>query len=126
MHDRTTPPTVTLPTIDHGPVTLPEPAWCTGHADHIPGYRTDLTHAGPEHEFAFDGETLLVAMLTQAPLAEHSGRAAGLYVEQTGYARTLDAAQLRQLAAALTVHAMRLRTLADELAALEDAEGPTR
>src|ERR1051325_5259239 len=28
--------TVTLPTEDHGDVTLEEPSWCAGHADHGP------------------------------------------------------------------------------------------
>ncbi|MFE7803998.1 DUF6907 domain-containing protein [Streptomyces sp. NPDC057430] len=117
--------TVTLPTIDHGDITLPEPAWCTGHADHIPGYRVDLAHTGPEHHFAFEGEQLLVAMLTQYPLSDALSTDVGLFVEQTGYARTLDPVRLRMLAAALTVHAMHLRTLADELAAIHGNEGRT-
>ncbi|MDT9689409.1 hypothetical protein Q5762_13895 [Streptomyces sp. P9(2023)] len=119
--------TITLPTLDHGPVALPEPAWCRGHQDHIPGYRVDLAHTGPEHSFAFDGEQLLVAMLSQAPFSETGSRATGLYVEQTGYAATLGYAGTRQLAAALTVHAMHLRTLADSLTAIDAAaEGGPR
>ncbi|MFD8640828.1 DUF6907 domain-containing protein [Streptomyces zaomyceticus] len=115
---------ITLPTTDHGPVTLPEPTWCTGHNNHIPGYRIDLTHTGTEHEFAFTGEKLLVAMLSQDPFVTDPGRRrTGLYVEQTGYAATLDPAEIRQLAAALTVHAMHLRTLAAELAAIQAEEG---
>lgn len=46
MQDRT----VTLPTLDHGEVTLPEPSWCAGHTDHRPDtYRVDLAHRGTEH-----------------------------------------------------------------------------
>lgn len=111
--------TVTLTTLDHGPVTLPEPAWCTGHTGHKPECRVDLIHFGAEHSFAFEGEQLLIARLAQSPFFEDG--ATGLYVEQTGYARTLDHTRLRMLAAALTVHAMHLRTLAGELAAIEEA-----
>ncbi|MCY0961552.1 DUF6907 domain-containing protein [Streptomyces sp. H27-H5] len=109
--------TVTVQTIDHGPVTITCPAWCASH-DPAPQYLADIDHTGPEHEFRYDEETLLLAMLTQAPFAEHSSRTLGLHVEQTGFARTLDPAGLRRLAAALTVHAVHLRTLADELADL--------
>lgn len=115
---------ITLPTTDHGTVRLVEPSWCTGHAEHQPGARVDLTHLGTEHAFAFDGSTLLVAQLAQFPYAsDPNSRETGLYVEQTGYAATLDYAEIRQLAAALTVHAMHLRTLADQLATVQAEEG---
>jgi hypothetical protein len=109
--------TVTLVTTDHGPVTLPEPSWCLGHADHVPCERVDLTHTGTEHHFSFEGDDLFVAMLSQDPHAVDPERQVpGVFVEQTDYSATLDYRQLRQLAAALTVHALRLRALADQLA----------
>jgi hypothetical protein len=38
--------TVTVPTTDHGPVTIPEPAWCAGR--HPAGYlRSEIAHEGP-------------------------------------------------------------------------------
>ncbi|MFJ3093588.1 DUF6907 domain-containing protein [Streptomyces hydrogenans] len=115
--------TVTLSTLDHGPVVVPEPSWCLGHADHVPCERVDLSHAGTEHRLAFDGEELLVAMLSQDPHAKTpERRATGLYVEQTGWAATLDADGVRRLAATLTVHAMHLRQLADQLARLGNEE----
>ncbi|TXS30743.1 hypothetical protein EAO71_20330 [Streptomyces sp. ms191] len=113
--------TVTLPTTDHGDVTVPEPRWCTGHAVHRVGDRTGINHTGPEHRFAFGDSVLMIAMLSQYPCAEHASRDTGVYVEQTGYAATLDPTRLRHLAAALTVHAMHLRTLAEQLAAIEEA-----
>ncbi|MEU6944275.1 hypothetical protein ABZ957_03370 [Streptomyces sp. NPDC046316] len=113
---------VTLETHDHGPLTMPEPAWCTGHAAAL-DYRADITHTGPEHHFAFEGEDMLVAMLRQHPFASDGRTDTGLYVEQTGYARTFDPTRLRMLAAALTVHAMHLRTLAGELSAIHREEG---
>lgn len=36
--------TVTLQTIDHGPVVVDEPGWCQGHAGEPPVYRSDITH----------------------------------------------------------------------------------
>lgn len=114
---------VTVDTSDHGAVSLTEPSWCRGHAVGTPGYRIDLTHSGAEHTFAFAGDTLLVAMLSQDPfVTDHERRRTRLYVEQTGYSATLDPAEVRQLAAALTVHAMHLRTLAEQLATLRAEE----
>lgn len=116
--------TITLATLDHGAVTLPEPGWCTGHLEHRPVHRVDLTHFGAEHAFAFDGSTLLTARFAQTPYANDPGaRGTGLYVEQTQFAATLNYAEIRQFAAALTVHAMHLRTLADQLAAIQAEEG---
>ncbi|MFE7947390.1 DUF6907 domain-containing protein [Streptomyces sp. NPDC057426] len=115
---------VTLETRDYGSVSLPEPPWCTGHAA-TQEYRADIAHSGPEHHFAFEDDDMLVAALRQYPFSSKGSSATGLYVEQTGYARTLDPSRLRMLAAALTVHAMHLRTLADELAAIHGNEGRT-
>lgn len=43
MPDRT----VTVVTTDHGPITIPEPSWCTGvqHTDDVE--RADIAHTGP-------------------------------------------------------------------------------
>ena len=39
--------TVTIATTDHGPVTIPEPAWCTGR--HPGGHpRAEIAHEGPQ------------------------------------------------------------------------------
>lgn len=119
----TEPRTVTLPTLDHGNVTMPEPSWCRGHADHRPDtYRVDLDHKGVEHTFNHLGEPLWRAFLGQAPFAsrpEH--RTIGLYVEEGSYAHTLDdAASLYDLAATFEAHADRLRELADQLATILD------
>jgi hypothetical protein len=114
------PRTVTLPTEDHGDVTLPEPSWCAGHADHRPdSYRVDLTHKGPEHRLHHQGQLLWTVFLGQAPCAtapDHRG--VGLYVEQSSYALTLDPNGLYDLAATFETHADRLRALADQLAAI--------
>ncbi|MFF4847980.1 DUF6907 domain-containing protein [Streptomyces sp. NPDC001194] len=103
-----------MPTVDHGLITLTCPAWCTQHDIRLPQYKADLSHTGPEHIFRFDGDELFRAMLTQYPFGSGS-RETGLYIEEGGFARTLDPAGLRQLAATLTVHAVHLRTLAGQL-----------
>ncbi|WP_328746353.1 hypothetical protein OHT57_12580 [Streptomyces sp. NBC_00285] len=36
--------TVTLDTVDHGEVTVPEPAWCIGHSWQPNPHRADITH----------------------------------------------------------------------------------
>lgn len=109
--------TVTVPTIDHGLLPLNCPAWCAGHDTRLPQYRADLSHTGPERAFRFDGDELFRAMLTQYPFGSGS-RETGLYVEESGFARTLDPASLRQLAATLAVHAAHLRILAEQLDAI--------
>lgn len=116
------PRTITVPTIDHGLLTITCPAWCAGHDTRIPQYMADLSHTGPEHAFRFDGDQLFKAMLTQYPYGSGS-RETGLYVEEAGFARTLDPTGLRQLAATLTVHAVHLRTLASQLATLLEEGG---
>ncbi|MFD5105701.1 DUF6907 domain-containing protein [Streptomyces cinereoruber] len=116
--------TITLPTIDHGPVTLPEPGWCTGHAGHVPGHRVDLSHRGTVHDLTFEGAPFLDAMLSQFPYAsDPEYHRTGLYIAQTDFSGTFDATEVRQLAATLTVHAMHLRRLADELAVIQAEEG---
>lgn len=114
--------TVTVPTIDHGPITITCPPWCTGHAGQPAQYRADLNHSGPEHAFNFHNDRVFTALLSQYPFGSGS-RETGLHIEEAGFAATLDPAGLRQLAATLTVHAAHLRTLAAELAVLLDRGG---
>lgn len=112
---------VTLVTTDHGKITLPEPAWCTGHADHRPGFRCDILHCGPDVALAFRGVHISAACLVQAPFSnvvapENSGRQPGVSV--SAISKTLDPAGLYELAAAFDGYADRLRDLADELTAI--------
>jgi hypothetical protein len=112
--------TTTVHTLDHGPVTLTCPTWCADvHAPQNGGYRADIVHTGPEIPFTVGDELLFIAQYVSYPYAERLPRTTGLYVEQSGYARTLDPAGLDQLAAALVEHATRLRHLARQLSALE-------
>lgn len=109
--------TVTLPTEDHGDVTIPEPSWCRGHADHRPdSYRTDLTHYGLQHRLTFNGSELFRLTLAQAPYAERSSRELRAFVEESGFTADLTPAGLYDLAAALDHAADQLRAFADQLA----------
>lgn len=118
MHDRT----VTLSTIDHGDVTLPEPSWCVGHADHRPGARrADILHRGPDVAFAFRGEPVMVAALAHSPFItaeapELDSATPGISMTPVG--RLLDARAVYELAAALDGYADLLRALADELSSV--------
>lgn len=118
---------VTLPTLDHGDVTLTCPAWCTGHADHRPdSYRADILHAGPDVALTFHGHDIGDAALVQSPFStieipELCSSTPGVSVSLLGL--TLNPVQLYDLAATLDRHADQLRDLADQLHALLTGEG---
>ncbi len=112
MPDRT----VTLPTADHGPVTLPEPSWCTGH-ESVPGdLRVDILHQGPDVELTFHGHVIATASLIQSPFAERFSRNVGVSLSLLG--ETCDPAGVDEFAAALVAHATDLRHLARQLAVI--------
>lgn len=119
------PRTVTVPTTDHGDVTMPEPAWCVGHAGLRPECRVDLNHLGPEHQLGPVGSPLFVALLSQYPFGSSRCKT-GLYVEPLAVPRTHDPADLDELAASLVESAAQLRHLARELAALRATEDGRR
>lgn len=113
------PPTVTLATLDHGEVTLPEPSWCAGHDNHLPVHRVDLSHFGEQLLLDFRGEQQWAVMLVQAPFASSPAhRTPAVHVEQVGYADSLDPAGLDALAHAFIGHAVRLRQQARALSTI--------
>ncbi|MFC8415686.1 DUF6907 domain-containing protein [Streptomyces coelicoflavus] len=106
--------TVTLPTVDHGAVTLPEPSWCVGHPRHdARHHRVEILHTGPAVVLEFRGLTLTTACLAQAPFAEEAGR--HVHGSDDLYERELDARGLYAYAAALEEYAHGVRALADQL-----------
>lgn len=117
----TEPRTVTLPTADHGDVTVPEPAWCTGHVSMPGDLRADILHQGPDVVLAFHGHHIGEAGLVQSPFAERLSRKPGVSVSLLS--KTLDPVGLYDLAAVLDAHADRLRDLADQLTAILGGEG---
>lgn len=77
--------TVTVQTVDHGPVTFTEPFWCLGlHPDG--SYRADIAHQGDEIALVVEtpchGEVrMLSASLYQGPFSEHETTAVVAAVE---------------------------------------------
>ncbi|MFD9519329.1 DUF6907 domain-containing protein [Streptomyces sp. NPDC059979] len=108
---------VTVHTLDHGPVTIPEPVWCAGHPDLPAEYRDDVHHTGPAHVVDYDGQALLTAELVAFPFGRHPVPPS-LYVEITVPGVTLDPPGLEGLAAVLTEAAAELQRLALRLAVL--------
>jgi hypothetical protein len=113
--------TVTLPTLDHGEITLPEPSWCIGHED-VPQYRTDIAHEGREQALCLptqDGPAvLLTAAMEQRPYtATALGTSPFVNVGFGGDWHPTGPAGLDAMANALVDQAAVLRTLARQLAA---------
>lgn len=123
----TEPRTITLPTADHGDVTLDEPAWCCGHPNHRPDdRRADILHVGPDVTLAFHGRDIGDASLVQSPFStaeipELCSSTPGVSVSLLGI--TLNPVQLYDFAATLDRHADQLRDLADQLYTLNAGEG---
>ncbi|MCM2580469.1 DUF6907 domain-containing protein [Streptomyces meridianus] len=111
--------TVTVRTLDRGPVTMAEPSWCVGHPDNAPEqYLADVIHEGPETTLAFRGCQTLTASLSAAPYSEVYSPEVSVCVELNGDCVRLDPAGLDELAAALVERAAELRRLARQLSVL--------
>ncbi|WP_060179544.1 DUF6907 domain-containing protein [Streptomyces sp. IMTB 1903] len=106
--------TVTVHTLDHGRVTIPEPAWCTGH-DGPPDGLVDVHHTGPEHLVQYGGGTALRAELVAFPYGE-TPVPVSVHVELHIPDVTLDPPGLEGLAVVLDEQAAELRRLALRLA----------
>lgn len=119
-----TPRTVTVQTVDHGPVTFTCPPWCTGdHHEQDGGYRADISHDSEKTPLTYNGVRLGYLEISQAPFAEHATRTVQGFVvvaygETYGQDTGLDPAGLYDLAACMDSHADKVRDLADQLTAL--------
>ncbi|MET9604511.1 hypothetical protein ABZZ17_05520 [Streptomyces sp. NPDC006512] len=116
---------VSVRTVDHGVVDLPEPSWCVkAHRDDV--HRADIHHQGVEHAASVDVPgygrvSFLTAFLSQYPFAEHAGRGVTVAVEIEGEHHEFDPAGLGDLAAAITSHALfGLLPVRDRLQALQE------
>lgn len=116
--------TVTLQTLDHGEITITEPAWCTGHDGEEIVQRVDVTHVG--RTIAAELETddgsieFLPARISWGPFAE---------ARPEPYPRVdvddfpgMDTGLLREFAAETALHAGRLYRLSNELDRLRRGE----
>jgi hypothetical protein len=122
--------TVTIPTRDHGVLTIPEPEWCTGELHQPGGYRVDITHSSADEEFtvptARGTAVLLRTSLQQYPFTERSpGLEPFLSVELDGRWHPVEPNELCDLADALAGLADRLRSVAGRFNELTGAADPT-
>ncbi|MFD9430332.1 DUF6907 domain-containing protein [Streptomyces sp. NPDC060002] len=69
--------TITLDTIDHGAVELPEPSWCIGHGAELGGltFRDDITHNSVRVKAGADTDRhgwlpMMAARISWAPFRE--------------------------------------------------------
>jgi hypothetical protein len=114
--------TVTVETIDHGAVTLPEPVWCLGrHPDGV--HRVDIWHAGEEVPLLVSTPChglvpLTTATVVQKPFATDADPHVAVILD--GEAHELTSVQVRILADELVSLGMgALHWLADRIEAIE-------
>lgn len=62
--------TVTVDTLDHGRVTMSEPAWCEGHEELLVQLRVDTAHIGAETAAEYDGVDFLPVRFSWAPFSQ--------------------------------------------------------
>lgn len=114
---------VTVETIDHGTITLPEPDWCAGHDDG-PEYRVDVTHRSADQLLDLPVHHDRVAELLNLgfesrPFTEQwPGTGPFVSVGFDGEHYPTDVAGLEAMASELERHAAVLRDYAVRLAAL--------
>lgn len=118
----TEPRTVTLPTIDQGPVALVCPDWCAGH-DAEPQYRSDLFHESREQPLDLPvrggSAELLAVAFEQRPYTEGwIGTRPFVNVGFNGDYHPVRVDGLEDMADALEQHAATLREYAHQLAVL--------
>lgn len=114
------PSTVTLTTLDHGDVTLPEPEWCAGHDTYEPVHRCDILHVSPATTLAAHGWELGDAQIYQAPCAGVGTREmrASVHLDSEPSPNGYTNEDLHSLAAALDAAAEQLRAFADRYATI--------
>jgi hypothetical protein len=123
-----TPQTVTIPTCDHGVVTISEPDWCTGELHQPGGYRVDITHSSADDEFTVQTShgtaVLLRTCFQQYPFTERSpGIEPFLSVELEGLWYPIAPDEMCDIADGLARLADGIRAVADRFNALPNAAG---
>lgn len=124
------PRTISLPTVDAGEITLPEPSWCAGHSDHQPDtHRVDITHNSSEISAALDTRhgriRYLTAWIAQAPYSSYAPEALPLVaVDVNAETVGLDPDAVRAFTALTRAHLGILDRLADECDRLRGTAAP--
>lgn len=105
--------TVTLTTLDHGRITIDEPAWCGGHDGEQIVQRVDVTHVGVTVTGEYAGVEFLPARISWAPFAQLRSEPLPLADVDEFPGMTPD--ELRELGAEVGLHVGRLYAKANEL-----------
>jgi hypothetical protein len=119
--------TVTVQTLDHGEVTVPEPAWCLGHDDEYVGYLADVTHNGartvaPLVTAKYGLAQIMHAYISHAPHAQQQPEPKPLLSFLLDGHGDLDAADGHNLARALRIAAVRIERMATALGHLRGGQ----
>lgn len=115
----TAPRTVTINTIDHGTVDLPEPTWCTGHGWQPNPYLADVTHYSVPVKAAAMTEShgrvdVLVARISHSPYAVEQPEPHPVLAVTVDIEDTFTVEDTAKVAQGLRVAAMRLDMVAAE------------
>ena len=105
--------TVTLQTLDHGEITIPEPTWCQGHDGEQVVQRVDVTHVGPTVAGEYAGVEFLPACISWGPFAEQ--RPEPYPLADVADFPGMNPDELRELASETGLHAGRIYSKANEL-----------
>ncbi|MFG3586599.1 DUF6907 domain-containing protein [Streptomyces sp. NPDC047990] len=120
--------TVTLQTLDHGEIVVPEPAWCTGHDNEIVGHLADITHRGRPVKAGAATEAagyveILDAAISHAPFLIEQPEPHPVLSIQLSLDTRASTADVRAIAYALRVASLRLDRLDREVRHLRGEEG---
>ncbi|MFE7927807.1 DUF6907 domain-containing protein [Streptomyces sp. NPDC057456] len=115
--------TVILDTLDHGEVTIPEPAWCTGHDGELVGHLADVTHNGRPVKAGANTEELghveiMTAYISHAPHAVLHAEPHPLLSLHLDVNVDVSPADGQQVAQGLRVASLRLDRVLGEVARL--------
>ncbi|WP_406345515.1 DUF6907 domain-containing protein [Streptomyces sp. NBC_00648] len=122
---------VTVPTLDHGPVTLTCPTWCHGHED-TPKHRVDLAHEGDDIPLivtvpGHGPVTVMTGLFEQRPFATRPpGTGVFLNLEIDGACYPLTPDGIRGVAEDLLTAVVDLRVLAARLGVYAAQDGGER
>ncbi|MGW0647872.1 DUF6907 domain-containing protein [Streptomyces umbrinus] len=111
--------TVTLETLDHGVITLPDPAWCAGHGWQPNPYLADVTHNSVKVKAGVETDghgwvDILEARVSHAPYLVKQPEPHPIVAVQLDVVEDFAAEDIPKLVRGLQVAIVRLQRLAGE------------
>ncbi|MFF3911561.1 DUF6907 domain-containing protein [Streptomyces sp. NPDC001848] len=111
--------TLVIDTVDHGPVEIPEPRWCTGHGWQPNPYLADVTHYSVPVKATAATERhglveVMVARISHAPYGVEEPEPYPVVSVALDVHHDFPAEDIDQVARGLRVAAMRLEAVAAE------------